>query len=224
MRIPLVSLLVKSPVPQVNQMMHRVEACAARVPELIDRLIKNDYAAVEQIAEEISRLESEADDIKDAIRLRIPVRLFLPVDRRDLLRLISQIDGIADCAEDVAVLLTLRRLEVPDRLKPILPTFVDRVTEVLRASRALMDAYEELVTASFGGKAAERVLAEIRNVEHLEHEADKLQSQCAKALFSVDDDLSAASVFIWTKVLTKIGDMANHAKHIADQFRLFVAS
>jgi uncharacterized protein Yka (UPF0111/DUF47 family) len=30
-------------------------------------------------------------------------------------------------------------------------------------------------------------------------------------------------VFMWTKVLNKIGDMANHAENVGDQFRLFVA-
>ena len=34
----------------------------------------------------------------------MPVRLFLPVDRRDFLRLVRQIDAVANCAEDVGVL------------------------------------------------------------------------------------------------------------------------
>lgn len=224
MRVALANLLVKSPFPQVSMMMGRVQICASRVPQLIERLIENDYTTVEEIAQEIRQLESEADDLKDSVRSKIPVRLFLPVDRRDLLRLISQIDAIADCAEDVAVLVTLRRLEVPPPLKPILPKFVNQVLEVVRASEELVSEYEDLIATGFSGKTAERVIAEVKHIARLEHEADELQNQCAKALFAAEVDLPATSLFIWTKVLNKIGGMANHAEHIADQFRLFTAS
>jgi uncharacterized protein Yka (UPF0111/DUF47 family) len=29
---------------------------------------------------------------------------------------------------------------------------------------------------------------------------------------------------MWTKLLNKIGDIANHAENVGDQFRLFVAA
>jgi uncharacterized protein Yka (UPF0111/DUF47 family) len=56
-----------------------------------------------------------------------------------------------------------------------------------------------------------------------EHEADKIQDRCAKVLFKEEDKMAPAAVFMWTKVLNKIGDMANHAENVGDQFRLFVA-
>lgn len=218
------NLFVKSPLPRVSEMMGRVQVCADHVPALIDRAIENDHDAVKEIAKAISQLETEVDDVKDAVRAKIPVRLFLPVDRRDLLRLIGQIDAIADAAEDVAVLLTLRRSEVPDRLKPLLPAFVSGVMDAVHASGGLVEQVDDLMAASFRGAAAERVIAEIRNIRRLEHEADKLQDQCAKALFDGEDDLSAVSILMWSKILKKIGSMANHAENVGDQFRLFVAS
>ena len=42
-------------------------------------------------------------------------------------------------------------------------------------------------------------------------------------LFKEEDAMPPAAVFMWTKVLNKIGDMANHAENVGDQFRLFVA-
>ncbi|MDH5491525.1 MAG: DUF47 family protein, partial [Myxococcales bacterium] len=56
-----------------------------------------------------------------------------------------------------------------------------------------------------------------------EHEADKLQDQCAKLLFRAEDEMPPTAIFMWTKVLNKIGDMANHAENVGDQFRLFIA-
>lgn len=224
MQIPLVNLLVKSPLPQVVRLMERVQICADHVPELIHLAIEKDHVAVAQIAKEISRLETEVDDVKDAVRSKVPVRLFLPVDRRDLLQLISQIDAIADCAEDVAVLLTLRDLETPDQLNTLLPSLVGKVMDVVHAAGKLVGELEDLMAASFSGRAAEGVIAEVRNIARLEHEADELQDQCAKVIFDTENEVSPVSIFIWSKVLKKIGDMANHAKKVGDQFRLFVAT
>jgi hypothetical protein len=204
--------------------MDAVEECVASVPELIDRLIAGDRAGIERIAKEISVLEGRADATKNDLRTKMPVRLFLPVDRRDLLRLIREIDAVANNAEDLGVLLTLRQYEVPKELEPLLREFVDGVMVVVASAAGLVGTIDELLSSSFGGKAAEAATAKADEIGRLEHEADKLQDRCAKALFRAEDSMSPVSIFMWTKVLNKIGSIANHAENIGDQFRLFVAA
>ena len=46
----------------------------------------------------------------------------------------------------------------------------------------------------------------------------------AKTLFRSEGELSPVAIFMWTKLLNKIGDIANHAENVGDQFRLFVAA
>ena len=94
--------------------MDEVIRTSDRVQALIDLLATGDQAGVERVAKEISAMEGKADDAKNAARSKMPVRLLMPVDRRDVLKLISEIDAIADCAEDVGVLLTIRPLTVPE--------------------------------------------------------------------------------------------------------------
>lgn len=204
--------------------MDSVQECVRLVPELIDRLLAEDRAGLERLAKEISVLEGNADAAKNALRTKMPVRLFLPVDRRDLLRLIREIDAVANNAEDLGVLLTLRPYEVPDELRPLLREFVDGVMVVVDSAAELIGTMDELLGSSFGGKAAQTAMAKADEIGRLEHEADKLQDQCAKALFRAEDTLSPVSIFMWTKVLNKIGSIANHAENIGDQFRLFVAA
>ncbi|MGB5193542.1 MAG: TIGR00153 family protein [Polyangiales bacterium] len=224
MRIPLANLLVRSPLPHVGTLMDSVQECVRLVPELIDRLLAEDRAGLERLAKEISVLEGQADAAKNALRTKMPVRLFLPVDRRDLLRLIREIDAVANNAEDLGVLLTLRPYEVPDELRPLLREFADGVMVVVDSAAELIGTMDELLGSSFGGKAAQTAMAKADEIGRLEHEADKLQDQCAKALFRAEDTLSPVSIFMWTKVLNKIGSIANHAENIGDQFRLFVAA
>ncbi len=223
MRIPLANLLVKSPLPKVEEAMTAVLRCSEEVPALIDALIAGDQVLVEQLAKKISVLEGEADTVKNRVRSNMPLRLFLPVDRRDLLRLISEVDAIADCAEDLGVLLTIRPLEVPEEMKTLLGLLTERVMDCVVSSAELVGSLGTLLESSFGGQAAERALAQADEVGRKEHEADKLQDQCAKVLFQSEDQMSPIAVMMWTKVLNKLGDLANHAENVGDVFRLFVA-
>jgi len=223
MRIPLANLLARNPLPKVGDLMTEVIRTSDRVRELIELLAAGDQAGVQRVAKEISTMEGKADDAKNAARSKMPVRLLMPVDRRDVLKLISQIDAVADCAEDVGVLLTIRPLTVPDEMKPVLELFVDRVLETIREAAKLIDLIDDLVESGFAGPPAEQVLEQAAILGRAEHEADKIQDQCARVLFNKEDSMAPAELFMWTKVLNKIGDMANHAENIGDQFRLFVA-
>jgi predicted phosphate transport protein (TIGR00153 family) len=223
MRIPLANLLARNPLPKVGDLMDEVIRTSDRVQALIDLLATGDQAGVERVAKEISAMEGKADDAKNAARSKMPVRLLMPVDRRDVLKLISEIDAIADCAEDVGVLLTIRPLTVPEDMKPVLALFVESALETIREAAKLIDLIDDLVESGFAGPPAERVLEQAAILGRAEHEADKIQDQCAKVLFKEEDRMPPAAVFMWTKVLNKIGDMANHAENVGDQFRLFVA-
>jgi len=223
MRIPLANLLARNPLPKVHDLMAEVIRTSEGVRELIQLLAQGDQAGVERLAKEISALEGKADDAKNAARSKMPVRLFMPVDRRDVLKLISEIDAIADCAEDVGVLLTIRPLTVPDDMRPVLDNFVESVLATVREAAKLIDLIGDLVESGFAGPPAEQVLEQAAILGRAEHEADKIQDQCAKVLFKEEDAMPPAAVFMWTKVLNKIGDMANHAENVGDQFRLFVA-
>jgi predicted phosphate transport protein (TIGR00153 family) len=223
MRIPLANLLARNPLPKVGELMDQVVRTSNRVQDLIALLAEGNQAGVERVAKEISTMEGKADDAKNAARSKMPVRLLMPVDRRDVLKLISEIDAIADCAEDVGVLLTIRPLTVPESMKPILKLFVERVAETVREAEKLIKLIDDLVESGFSGPPAEQVLEQSAILGRAEHEADKIQDQCAKILFKEEDNMPPAAVFMWTKVLNKIGDMANHAENVGDQFRLFVA-
>ncbi len=223
MRIPLANLLAKSPFPRIVEQMAAASACAEMVPALVTALLAGDEAGVVRLAKETSILEGAADEVKNRVRTEMPLRIFLPVDRRDVLRLVSVIDRIADSAEDVGVLLTLRHLEVPEGLAAPLGSFTEAVMDTVATASRLVEQLDGLVRASFGGDAAEDALGLVQRLGEREHAADKLQDQCAKVLFGAEDQLAPVALFMWTKVLNEIGDIANHAENVGDQFRLFVA-
>lgn len=223
MRIPLAGLLVRSPLLQLGELMNRVVECCERVPELFEKLIQGDQAGVAVLAEEISRLEGKTDEYKNRVRSRMPIRLFLPVDRRDILSLISQMDAVADSAEDAGVLLTLRQMTVPPEMHATLRSLIEHVMACVYCAQRITSQLEPLLAAGFGGRPAEKVKGLIEELHRLEHEADKVQSHNARILFQLENEMPPTALFMWTKILNKVGDMANHAENVGDLFRLFVA-
>ena len=150
MRIPLANLLARNPLPKVGDLMTEVVRTSERVQDLIELLAKGDQAGVERVAKEISVMEGKADDAKNVARSKMPVRLLMPVDRRDVLKLISEIDAIADCAEDVGVLLTIRPLSVSDGTRSCRATVASwtRVATTSRSSGSCSGAVSTSRTAA----------------------------------------------------------------------------
>ncbi|MFB6372891.1 MAG: DUF47 family protein, partial [Bradymonadaceae bacterium] len=127
----ILGLFAESPFGPLRELAHKVQACAEEVPVLFDALFEGDYEAVHAKAEEISDLEHEADVAKDKVRDRLPKTIFLPVDRRDLLDVIAILDAVADCAEDVGILFTLREMEPHEELVDDLRKLLRRVMKVV---------------------------------------------------------------------------------------------
>jgi predicted phosphate transport protein (TIGR00153 family) len=220
----ILGLFAESPFGPLRELAHKVAECAQEVPALFDAFYAGDYDAVRQKAEEISRLEHEADLLKDRVRDKLPKTIFLPVDRRDLLEVIASLDAIADCAEDVGILFTLREMEPHEDLIEPLKVLLPQVMKVVDQTLAIMDHLDVLVEVGFKGPEAKRIQDMIEELGRLEHEADLTQDELARTLFSkIGDDIKPGSLFLWNKILNKVGDVANTAEKAGTRVRLFIA-
>lgn len=122
-------LFAKSPFEPVTRHARKVHDVAAQVRPLMDAFLAEAWDQTQELYEQISRLEHQADEIKQEIQDHLLRSLFLPVDRGDILRFLREQDGIADSVEDLAVLVTMRRTTVPDAVKPRVRALVDQVLE-----------------------------------------------------------------------------------------------
>lgn len=217
------SLFKKSPFGPVQEHMKKSAEAAMLVAELLEHLISGDQEQVRLLAKRISQAECEADEIKNSVRDHLPRSLFMPVARGDVIRMLSTQDAVADCAEDVGVLLTLRVMPVPSWLEQPLRDFGTGVLKCVSQADLIMAELDVLVEASFGGPEAERVLSMVDELNRMEHEADKLQDSIAKLIFAHEDDMKPVAVFMWSKIFNKLGDIANHAENVGDRIRMFVA-
>lgn len=212
-----------SPFPYLSEMADKVKECSDEVPVLFDAFFEGDYDEVLSIAERISHLEHEVDVVKTRIRDSMPKTRFLPVDRRDLLEVLATLDAVADCAEDVGKLFSLREMEPHKELIEPLKSLVRRVDRTVTKAVEIVGSLEVLADVSFTGKEATRVVKMIDELNRLEHKADLAQDELARVLFGMEDEIKPASLFVWNKIFNKVGDMANSAEKMGNRLRLFLS-
>jgi len=215
-------LFGKSPFDPLHQHMLKVKECVDLVKPLMESFIKGEGDKVKVYAKKIFRAEHEADLVKKEIRNHLPKSIFLPVARDDILSFLKEQDNIADSAEDLAALLILRKMKVPEELKEELKDFVDRVVKTYEASMTVSSEIKILVETSFGGVEAHKVMELIEQVKLNEYEADKAQMIAAKKLFSIEKKLDPVSVMMWLHIFRELGNLANHAENAGDRMRMML--
>jgi len=215
-------LFGKSPFEPLYQHMLRVKECLDLVGPLIEALLAGDRKKLEETAQKIFKAEHDADLVKKEIRNNLPKGIFLPVDRGDILSFLKEQDKIADSAEDLAVLVTLRKMKVPKELKKELKDLVDKVLLTGETAMAVSSEIKILAETSFGGSEAQKVMDTIEQLKIEEHEADKAQMKLAKKLFSIEKKLGPVSVMMWMQIFRELGMLANHAENVGDRLRMML--
>lgn len=220
---PIAALFGKSPIRPMQQHMAVVETCAAKLGPLFEAVARGDREGIATLRDEIFALESEADGLKAEIRSFLPKRMMLPVDRRDLLDLLSSQDDIADAAQDVAGLVALRTMSVPDGLAEKIEALVARNVAAATQCRAVINELDELLATSFRGRAADKVLAMVDELAAIETETDVLGTEVVAGLFAAEKSLDPLDVVFWHKLIHMIGKIADQAENVGDRIRMLIA-
>lgn len=216
------NLFSRSPFSPLQAHMEKVAVCVHKMEELFAAYREGDFDKLNELEKEISELEHAADLTKNEIRNNLPKGLFLAVNRGDLLEILSLQDTIADKAEDVAVLMTLKKLEPLEGLEEDLKKFMDKNIEAVDHARNIIREMDELLETSFGGKEAVKVIDMIEETAYLEHEADVLQRILLKKLFSYEDSLPYSSFFLWITILETIASLGNLAEKLGNRIRMLL--
>ena len=218
----ILSMFAKSPFKPLVSHIDQVNECVNKIKPLFDAYNSKDYKKVEEIAKDISKVEYKADKIKTDIRQHLPQSIFLPVDKRDFMGLLSAQDDIADAVEDLAVLMRIKNIDVPEELCEPLMDLVMHVVGLANDACSMIRELADLLEASFGGAEAEKVDEMASNLGTAEYEADKKQFLLAQKLFSLND-LGAADLFLLNEVIKKLGGVADQSEKIGKTLHLFLS-
>jgi predicted phosphate transport protein (TIGR00153 family) len=217
------SLIGRSPIRPMQQHMEAAVACAREVLPLAEAMAAGDTAAIHERRAEISRLEHEADQIKNEIRSNLPRRFFMAVSRRDMLEILDHQDSIADRAQDIAELAEIRSMTIPDPMREPMLDLVRQVIATCEQAEQVVNRLDELVETGFGEREVARVEEMISGVNRAESETDAVAERCLRTLFAIEDELGVSTLF-WYRIVQWIAQMADYAERVGNRLRLLLAS
>jgi hypothetical protein len=172
---------------------------------------------LDQITKEVSQLEHQADQIKDDIRERLLKRFFMPIDRAEVLEILSLQDSLADTAEDVCKVLMLKQLPFPGDLKEDFERFVELNVQACQICASIVSQMDELIESGFGGTKAERIRGLAKDTAFAEHQADVVQLQLLKKIYAHDADFSVGEFHLWMRVTRVLSQLSNVSENLANR-------
>lgn len=82
---------------------------------------------------------------------------------------------------------------------------------------------DELVETGFGGQEVRIVTEMINQLDSIESDTDKLQSDIRLKLFQVEKDLPPVDVMFLYRIIEWTGDVADHSERVGSRLQIMLA-
>ncbi|MFK0957361.1 TIGR00153 family protein [Pseudomonas aeruginosa] len=220
---PFISLFGRSPIGPMQQHIAKAHECAAGLLLFFRAVIAEDWAQVEQVQQDMVRLEQEADRLKKNVRMHLPKSLFLPVPRSDLLELLSVQDKVANRAKDIVGLMLGRRMRIPLPLQGQMLAYVQRSVDASAQALRVVNELNELLETGFGGRETSLVESMVEELEAIENDTDRIQVEVRRELFRLESELPPVDVMFLYQIIEWIGDVADRAQRVGNRLEQLLA-
>lgn len=207
-------LFSKAPFDYLRLHMEKVTACMAKLGEIFAGLENYDATQIEALSNQVSEFEHEADIIKNNIRVAVPKSFLFPVDRTNFLEILALQDNIADSAEDLAGLLTIKQFEIIEEVREDLKCYFDKSVETVWEVKEIVENFNSLLESSFGGLPAEKTKSVIDQTSFKEREANQIKRTLIKKLF-VRTEMLAPDFYLWMRMIEEIGMLSHYSEKLA---------
>ena len=221
--IKLTSIFAKSPFKRIREHMLKVIDSVILLNEFFGMLQSDNQAKIEELREKVFEAEHEADEIKNEMRDHLPRSIFMPINRRDLLDMLDLQDSIADTAQDIVTLLTLRKMVPPKDLHEKIMQYIDVAQETCFMARDISQDFDVLLETGFNQKKADLILAVIEKISEKESLTDTIGLELSRQLFALENQMNPIDVIFLYNVFELIGDLANYAEKVSNRLRLLIA-
>lgn len=157
----------------------QVVVIVEKMLDMVERFAADRYDELAKAADELDRLESAADDSKEAILDLLATGTLFPLSRADLARLVSSMDGIANLAAGAGDRISMRRFSLPAEVNDLLVKLAKVDVEAVQVLRQAVAAM---------GTDLREAIELARRVDKIESYADKVFAELYQAMFDIDTD------------------------------------
>lgn len=209
------NLFGQSPFKALEDHSSKVYQCVALIPDLFEQSLKGNPEGVSKLSEDIFRLESEADELRDQLHLDLSSKVLMPVSKYQLLSVLEHQDSIADRAEDFAAIFTYRQLSLSETMASEVRAFLDGSLAVCKLAEGIFSKLIILVESSFSGRDALTISKLIFELRKREDGIKTEKIRLLQKLHRTQEELDAVDLISWTQVIEIVGDLAKFADNAA---------
>jgi predicted phosphate transport protein (TIGR00153 family) len=175
-------------------------ANVVRGADLLDQMLA-DYPDRADLAREIVICESEGDRITRDVHRRLNSKFVTPIDREDVLELVSDLDDIIDLIDEVADYLGLYKIEAP-------------MEQSQRLAHVLKQATHQIAEAMPRLRSFATISEHTEEVNRLENEGDRISREAIASLFETGID--PLVVIRWKDIFERLEEAIDACEHVSN--------
>jgi len=222
-RNSILGVFAKSPIKPLEKHIRLVTKSCNQLIPFFEACFAQDWATAGKIRTKVSKFERDADALKRQIRLELPGGLFMPVDRADLLELLTQQDKIANKAKDIAGRIFGRKLEIPTSLHASFTAYVARNIDAAEKAADAINELDDLLETGFRGREVELVEKMINQLDAIEDDTDSMQVKLRSDLMAIENDLNPIDAMFIYQIIEWIGDLADLSERVGARLEILLA-
>ncbi|WP_289707855.1 TIGR00153 family protein, partial [Escherichia coli] len=129
----------------------------------------------------------------------------MPVDRSDMLELLTQQDKLANLAKDIAGRVYGRQLVIPEPLQENFIAYVRRCLDADNQAQNVINELDELLETGFKGREVTLVAEMIHQLDVIEDDTDSMQIRLRQQLMAIESKMNPIDVMFLYKILEWVG-------------------
>ncbi len=171
-----------------------------RAARLLDEMLAS-FPDTRELAREIFVCEQQGDQVTHEVIRKLNQTFVTPIDREDILALVSALDDIVDYIEEVADYLGLYRIEAP-------------MTQAQALAAVLRDGAVQIALAIPLMRGFNDITEHTVEVHRLENEGDRISREAIASLF--ESGIDPMVVIRWKDIFERLENAIDATEHAAD--------
>ncbi|ALO41009.1 TIGR00153 family protein [Pseudoalteromonas phenolica] len=216
-------VFAKSPIKPIEEHIKIVHKASSSLVPFFNHVFKSEWKEAEALRVDIRNLEREADVLKREVRLHLPRGLFMPVERTDLLELITQQDKIANKAKDIAGRVVGREMVIPQSIQNDFIAYLERCVDATKQASKAINEFDELLETGFRGREVTLVESMLEKLDSIEQDTDEMQIKIRQELRAIEGELNPVDVMFLYKIIEWVGELADIAERVGSRLELMLA-
>lgn len=198
----------------IGEHLEAVIQCYDLFSQAMEKLLKTGPGPqAEELAQQIDKMESRADEARHKIIRAFLEGALLPESRREILKLIELTDEIANKTESDIRMIALQRIAFPKEIQQNISTIVTKTQKQLGCLKTVVESL-------FTGYEAAINHEELVNLNLIESEIDQLEEDSIKTVYGMK--LELAEKYQLREVISDIADISDIIEDIADMIEIIM--